>query len=311
MRQFPEISAVQRLKRLTLREGLLRMVLDTDTYNEVDDQFALAHALLSPERLQVEAVYAAPFHNSRSSGPADGMELSYNEIMRLCDKMGVSLEGKVFKGSTRYLDATQPEASPAVLDLIERAMNSPDDDLLYVVAIAAITNIANALLIEPRIVEKIVVVWLGGHALHWPHAREFNLQQDVAGAQLLLDSGVPLILVPCAGVVTHLQTTVVELEHYLRGKNELCDYLVDIVKNYEGNPFAWSKVIWDVATIAYLIDETWVPTQLVHTPILTDQVTWSFDQSRHLMRYAHHVNRDPIFRDLFLKLAGAVNRPTR
>ncbi|MBE0698068.1 MAG: nucleoside hydrolase, partial [Anaerolineaceae bacterium] len=39
------------------------MVLDTDTYNEIDDQFAVVYALLSPEQLQVEALYAAPFTN--------------------------------------------------------------------------------------------------------------------------------------------------------------------------------------------------------------------------------------------------------
>ena len=51
---------------LALPEGQLRVVLDTDTYNEVDDQFAVVHALLSPERISLEALYAGPFHNSRS-----------------------------------------------------------------------------------------------------------------------------------------------------------------------------------------------------------------------------------------------------
>ncbi len=50
------------------------MVLDTDTFNEIDDQFAVIYALHSKERLQVEAFYAAPFHNELSSGPKDGME---------------------------------------------------------------------------------------------------------------------------------------------------------------------------------------------------------------------------------------------
>ena len=59
----------------------VRMVLDTDTYNEIDDQFAVVYALISPE-LDVQAVYAAPFHNNRSSGPGDGMEKSYEEILR-------------------------------------------------------------------------------------------------------------------------------------------------------------------------------------------------------------------------------------
>ena len=148
------------------------------------------------------------------------------------------------------------------------------------------------------------MIWLGGHALNWAHTKEFNLKQDVAGAQLLFDSGVPVVLVPCEGVTTHLQTTIAELEHYLRGKNELCDYLIDIVASYEGNPYGWSKVIWDVVTIAYLLDERWVDTALVHTPILTDQVTWSVDTSRHLMRYAHYLHRDLIFADLFTKLAN-------
>ena len=39
----------------------VRVVIDTDAANEIDDQFALAWALLSPGQLQVDAVYAAPF----------------------------------------------------------------------------------------------------------------------------------------------------------------------------------------------------------------------------------------------------------
>ena len=76
------------------------MVLDTDTYNEVDDQFALFHALMSPDHMTVEAIYAAPFHNNRSSGPAEGMELSYDEILRLLTKMNWSANNLVYKGST-------------------------------------------------------------------------------------------------------------------------------------------------------------------------------------------------------------------
>jgi len=303
---FPTLSTTKRIERLQLPTGQLSMVLDTDTYNEVDDQFALAHALLSPDRLQVEAVYAAPFHNSRSSGPEDGMLKSYDEILNLLDKMTVSSDSlPVHKGSTRYLSGDQtPEQTAATDDLIQRAMARDDDDPLYVVAIGAITNIANALLLEPELVNKIVVVWLGGNALDWHTAREFNLQQDVPSGQVIFDSGVPLVLIPCRNITTHLQTTVIELEHYLRGKNDICDYLIDIVASYEGNPYGWSKVIWDVAATSYLLNEAWVPTQLVHTPILTDQITWSKDASRHLMRCASFVYRDPIFADLFKKLAN-------
>lgn len=306
MMQMPKIDDATRLARLRPPTGKVRMVLDTDTYNEVDDQFALVYALLSPDRISLEAVYAAPFYNDRSSGPADGMEKSYQEILRLLDLMGRSPEGWIFRGSTAYLDKSlQPQDSDAARELIQRALASPDDDPLYVVAIGAITNVASAILMEPRIVEKIVVVWLGGHALFWPNNLEFNLRQDVPAAQVVFDCGVPLIHLPCMGVTTHLLTTVAELEAYVSGRGAIGDYLVEIVKGYHDDHKGWSKVIWDIAAIAHILDASWTPTDLVHSPILTDNATWSFDRSRHLIRSANYIHRDPIFRDLFTKLEQA------
>lgn len=291
------------VRRLTLPEGRIDMVLDTDTYNEVDDQFALAYALLSPERLNVEAVYAAPFYNSRSNDPADGMEKSYDEILRFLDKMNISAEGLVYKGSTAYLpDGHTPVDSPAARDLVARAMARPDGDLLYVVAIGAITNVASALLMEPAIADKIAIVWLGGHPTTFPRAEEFNLSQDVPAARVVFDSGAPVTLVPCLGVASHLLTTVTELESCIGGKNELCDALIDIVRGYSDDHFAWAKEIWDVSTIAYLIDPDWMPSRLVHSPLLTDDSHWAHDETRHLIRECYFCHRNPIFKDLFTKL---------
>ena len=291
------------LQRLEPPKGRIRMVLDTDTYNEVDDQFALAYAIRSSDKISLEAVYAAPFHNDRSNGPKDGMEKSYAEIHNILDLMNCSGQYPVFRGSTDYLkNRTQPEESEAVRDLISRAMAADEQDPLYVCAIGAITNVASAILLEPKIINKIVLVWLGGNALNWHETKEFNLMQDVPAARVVFDCGVPLVQIPCAGVVTHLHTTVPELEHYLSGKSAIGTYLTDIVRSYQKNPFGWSKVIWDVAVIAWLVNPQWVPTRLVHSPIVTDQVTWSVDQSRHFIRYAHYIHRDPIFADLFRKL---------
>lgn len=301
---FPRLPDTLRLARLQPPTGPVRMVLDTDTYNEVDDQFALVHALLSPDRIKVEAIYAAPYFNNRSSGPADGMEKSYEEIHRLLEKLNWPQRDFVYRGATAYLDKNlQPQESAAARDLVQRALASLDDDPLYVVAIGAITNVATAVLLEPKIIEKMVVVWLGGHALHWPNTREFNLKQDVPAARLLFDCGVPFVLIPCMGVVSHLHTTIPELESYVSGRGAIGDYLVEIVKGYHDDHRGWSKVLWDIATIAYLLDARWTPSHLVHSPILTDQVTWSVDHSRHLIRYVHYIERDPIFRDLFEKLA--------
>ena len=68
-------------KLLLPPNGRVDAVIDTDTYNEIDDQFALAYMLFSEERIHTCALYAAPFHNSRSVSAKDGMEKSYAEIM--------------------------------------------------------------------------------------------------------------------------------------------------------------------------------------------------------------------------------------
>ncbi len=304
---FPKISKNVRLQRLVPPTEKVRMVLDTDTYNEIDDQFAVVYSLLSPEKLDVEAIYAAPFYNSRSTGPANGMEKSYEEILRLLDRMEISSDNFVFRGSTNYLSNFEnPQKCAAVTDLIEKAMQ-PNKDLLYVVAIGAITNITSAILLEPEIINRIVVVWLGGHALHWKDTNEFNLQQDILASQLVFDCGVPLVHIPCMGVTSHLLTTVSEMEKYVKGKGKIGDYLFEIFKNFNENHFAWSKVLWDIATIAYLINDSFVSTKIVYSPVLTNQKTWNFDKSRHLIRSANMVNRDLIFQDLFTKLSKYKN----
>jgi hypothetical protein len=302
-RPLTVLSETHRLRLLASRPGKLRAVLDTDTYNEIDDQFALVQAILSPDRIRLEAIYAAPFHNTRSTGPGHGMELSYGEILELLKRLGTSPDGLVFRGVTDYVGpAKTAHDAPAVDDLIARARTATPDNPLYVIAIAAISNIASALLKAPDIIDRIVVVWLGGHAHDWPHQREFNLMQDVGGAQVLFDSGVAVVQLPCMGVVSHLHSSVPEIERYVEPCGEIGRFLAMRFKQYEADHKAWSKVIWDMAAVAWLLDASWTPSVLVPTPVLTDNTTFSVDRARHLMRYVTYVDRDAILRDFIGKL---------
>ena len=298
---FPELSDAFRCERLIPPRGPIRMVLDTDAYNEVDDQFALAYALLAPEVLTLEAVYAAPFHNNRSTGPADGMERSYQEILAVLERMNSAFD-VVLRGSQNYLSAAgEAVDSPAARDLVARGLAS--DEPLYVAAIGAPTNVASALLLEPSLVGRIIVVWVAGHPLDWPTAREFNLEQDLHASRVLFDSGVPLVQIPGRLVAEQLRTTIPELNACLRGHGALADYLCDIVAGYTTEPIGWSKVIWDISAIAWMVQADWVPTVLTSTPILTAEVTYSRDPSRPLMRLARICHRDAIFRDLFRRFS--------
>ena len=230
------------LARLSRPTGPVDVVLDTDTYNEIDDQFAVSYLICSAEKLHLQAIYAAPFFNEKSTGPADGMEKSYQEILNILTLMGKDeLKKSVYKGSTDYL----PDE--------ETAVESP------------------------------------------------------AAARIIFECGAALVQLPCSGVVSEVTTTGPELDAYLKGKNRLCDYLVSTTKT-EGrrcsNELAWSRVIWDITTVAWLLDERFMEDYLMPSPIPEYDGHYSVDPKRHLMRYVYHVNRDKVFSDLFTKLAN-------
>ncbi|HML45573.1 MAG TPA: nucleoside hydrolase [Clostridia bacterium] len=300
------LTTAQRLAMLECPKGKVDMVLDTDAYNEIDDQFAISYALRAKEKLNLLALYAAPFLNGRSTSPLDGMEKSYEEILKL---LKLAQENTpVFKGSGGYLpDEKTPVDSPAARDLAERAMAYSSEKPLYVVAIGAITNVASAMLMRPEIADRVVVVWLGGHSVEWPDTKEFNMMQDVAAARVVFGSGAPVVMLPCMGVVSAFTTTGPELTHWLKGKTALSDYLAEQTIA-EANTYAagrvWSRVIWDVTAVAWLLNDSGklLKDRLMATPIPEYDHHYGFDNRRALCKYVYHVGRDALFGDLFEKV---------
>lgn len=294
------LSNEKLVERVSYRPQKAKVVIDTDTYNEIDDQFALVYAILSHTQMEIEAIYAAPFINKRASSVADGMEKSYAEIRNVLEKVGMKDKFSVYKGSPHFMkDKATPVISDAAKDLVERAMRATEP--LFVLALGAPTNVASALVMKPEIKEKIIVVWLGGKGLNWKTAREYNLHQDVASSQILFDSGVPLIQIPTEPVTSHLITTVPELKEHIGGANTISDYLISIVEGYTNDHFGWSKVIWDISVIAYLVNPDWMQYELRPAPILTNELTYSSDGTRHLYKVVTFIDRNKVFKDMFRK----------
>ena len=206
--QPEQVDNAALLRRLQRPEGPVDVVLDTDTYNEIDDQYALAYLIKNDEKLKLKAIYAAPFCNNKAATPAIGMQKSYDEIKNILSLMGrTDLLDCTYRGSESYLpDEKTPVESDAARHLAQLAMQYTPEKPLYVIAIAAITNVASALLMKPEIRDRIVLVWLGGNALHWHDNHEFNLFQDIAGARVALGCGAAVVLVPCMGVVDAFAT---------------------------------------------------------------------------------------------------------
>jgi hypothetical protein len=128
---------------------------------------------------------------------------------------------------------------------------------------------------------------------------------------VLFDSGVPLVQIPTKNVSEHLRTTVPEVERSLKGRSRLGDYFYGQFLEYyathtHGKPatYPWSKVIWDISAVAWIIEPRWVPSALASSPLLTDKFEWKQGGSnRHAIRVATNVFRDEVFHDLFAKIA--------
>ena len=207
---FPNPDYTEMTARLRRPHTKVDAILDTDTYNEIDDQYALAYLLRSPESVNLRAVTAAPFYRdpsqgiSRSSDPGDGMEKSYHEIRKVLRLAGrEDLFDCVYRGSTRYLpDEFTPVESQAARKILAVSRDYDERNPLYILAIGAGTNIASALLMDPTLTKRSVVVWLAGHAHQWNDCSDFNMSQDLAASRIIFGCGVPLVQFPMFGVVS-------------------------------------------------------------------------------------------------------------
>ncbi len=303
------MTTEQYFKNLTPPKGKIDVILDTDAYNEIDDQYAICYLLANSDKLNTLSLCAAPFLNTLSESPLDGMEKSYREILKLLTIMGrEDLGTKVLKGSDRFLpDQNTPVYSDAAEYMAKTACNYSPENPLYIVAIGAITNVASAILMNPAMKENCVIVWLGGHAAHMPEpAGEFNMVQDISAARVVMGCGVPFVQLPALGVVEAFATTEPELTKFLLGKNKICEYLCNNTVSYCSSRLekAWSKAIWDVTAVAWLINENerFMSDVLVKAPMPQTDLGYSTSPKAHFVKQVYHINRDALFSDLFEKL---------
>jgi hypothetical protein len=284
----------------------LDVVIDTDAFNEIDDQFAVVWALLSPERFRVRALHAAPFANSRVASFGEGMERSYEELLRILSLLDLKPGNHVHRGATQRFDAgAENEANPSVDNLIALAESYNADDPLWVIAIGAITNVAEALRRRPDLAERIVLFWLGGHPSHWPHNHEFNLDGDRAGVRFIMDSSLRMGWFPCAVVAEAIKTSLAEMERYVADQGPLGSYLFEIFRDYDHSDLramAASKTIWDLAPFAWLLNPASANVHYIPRPRLGPDRAWIPNPDGAEVMEATQFRRDPVFHDLFSKL---------
>ncbi len=293
-------------RRLALPQGKIRAVIDSDAATEIDDHFAISYAIAAPDKIDLQAVIAAPFFKATVSSPEEGMTNSYEAIKMLFALMDKESDGMVFKGAPRFMpDRNTPVDTEGARRIIELARQAKKDgEVLYIIAIAALTNVASAILMAPDIIDCCTVVWLGGNAIEWYGGNnEYNLRGDLCASQTLFDSGMPLVQFPCQMVTDHLITT----EPELKARCLECGKIGEHLYNHSASEMKrWgneSRVIWDIITVAYFCVPEAFDSIIRPTPVLNDDKSWDTScQSRQEMRYVYAVRRDPVFRDMYERL---------
>ncbi len=278
----------------------VNVILDTDTYNECDDQFALSYLLKSQDIFNIEAITVAPYsHKKYNENVKEGQEKSYNEILKICKWLNFDTANKVFKGSNDYIVNGYNEENDAVNKIIEVALKN---DKTYIMAIGAITNIGLAIKKEPKIIEKIEVIWLGGHSLLQDNNFEFNFKQDIAAVRVVFESKVKLTVIPCKNVASNLRASIYELNHYLKDKSELCNYLIDRFYNDGYHGVQERRVIWDISVVAYMINKKWFTSQEMSCPNIKDDTSYELTNDNRKITMINYIDVDKVYNDLFKKL---------
>src|ERR687897_3054765 len=184
------MQSIPNRETLMARAGHRRVILDTDAKNEADDQFAIVHALLSPT-LAMRGLIAAHFGTRRSQR---SMAESREEIELLLRLMNLTGKITVADGATTGLvDEHTPQDSPGARLIIEESRLATPVDPLFVAFLGPLTDMASAILLDPEIVHRdIVVIWIGGVGygglISYPGI-EFNLSNDIPAANVVYDSG--------------------------------------------------------------------------------------------------------------------------
>lgn len=286
------------------KEKLVRVITDTDAKNEADDQFAIVQALLSPKFDNVGLI-AAHYGIGRHR---DSMERSYRELEVIFDKMGFEKDILFHGADTPLPSASTPVDSEGARLIIREAMKE-DGRPLYITFMGPLTDIASAYLLEPKIADRLTVIWIGGG--RYPSGGpEFNLGNDIHAANVVFSSPMKVWQVP-KNVYEMMPVSFAELELKVRPYGEIGKYLFDQLMEHsmeEGprkSAFRTGEtwVLGDSPAVGLILYEHRFEFDWVNAPLITQDMAYVHTGLNRPIRVYKGIDSRLILEDLFAKLA--------
>ena len=282
-----------------------RVIVNTDAKNEADDQYAIVHAMLTPS-FDLHGIIPAHFGTRKSDR---SLQESHDETMLLLRLMGLEEEVRVEDGAAHAIpDESTPVESPGARLIIAEAMKD-DDRPLHVAFYGPLTDMASALLLEPRIEDRgLRVIWIGGGA--WPNGgREYNLSNDIHAANVVMKSNLEVWQVPSSTYRT-MSVGYAELIEKIYPQGDIGKYLIDqlIEHNAKTQPHMEYRSLGDSPCIGIILDPecgrwSWRP-----APTFDEQMHYLHTGQYRPIRVYENVNTRFIHEDFFAKLAQFIRR---
>lgn len=303
----------------------VRVIIDNDFSGDPDGLYQLAHHLLSPS-VTVPFIIGShlapddPFDSSAAQ--ADNAAAIAEHVLELLDLTGSI---PVHPGSNTALESpTEPIDTPAARAIIAEALRD-DPEPLYIALGAGLTDLASALLLEPRIADRLTAVWIGGAehaglAVPPPDADpvEYNVAIDVAAARTVFGrSWVEIWQVP-RNAYRQCLVSRVELERRVRPMGALGAYLAESIDRVvaavesAGAPMGETYALGDSPLVLltalqspFQPDPSSSEHMTMPTPLLTEDGRYEPNPEGRPMRVYTRLDTRLMFEDLFLKLAVA------
>ena len=187
------LIAVSYAVSCTKTEDRIPVIFDTDANNELDDQHALAYLLFNAGVFDTKAITV----NATSNG--GNIDEQYAEALRIVKLCKADGKVPLLKGANKSFNEIETslnnatfDGAPAVDFIIDEALKYSPDNKLVVLAVGKLTNVALAVKKEPRITDKIRLVWLGAN---YPDPGEYNMVNDIPSMNFLLDTNIEFEMV--------------------------------------------------------------------------------------------------------------------
>lgn len=298
------LCIAQELPYTVPEEKRVRVIVSMDAANEVDDAYAIVHALLTPQFI-VKGIVAAHFKDR----VPQSMKKSYDEVVRIVEKCGLQNKVTVLKGAPKPLnDEITPMISEGAELIIHEAL-SEDPRPLYVICGGPLTDVASAYLKRPEIASRMTVVWSGGGA--YPvNADEYNLGSDVNSVNVVFGSMINVWQIP-SNVYSMVRVGTAEIALKVRPCGEIGDYLYRTLLNFneakkhvKGWPRGEDWTLGDSPAISLILN----PNQhtdyydMISAPKVTSDLKYENKDSNRRIRVYKHIEGRAILEDFFAKL---------